>query len=129
MQLIFGLVAIGAFLLFVRWARNRKRPPIIATSESLAWAARFYRDEKSRNIAARFILIISEHSGAKISDLTPDTKFVDDLNLTDLEPVVILMATEEEFKIEFVESDAALFISIGRVIEYINQKSENENGA
>jgi acyl carrier protein len=128
-ELILGLLAIAAFLLFVRWARNRKPPPIIATPESLAWAADFYREEKIRNIAARFILIIIEHSGSKISDLKPDTKFIDDLHLTDLEPVEILMATEAEFKIEFSESDAALLISVGRVIEYINQKSENENGA
>lgn len=119
---MLGLLAVVALLAFVFWVRNRKRPPIIVTPEASAWGARFYSDAETRDVAARFIVIVSEHSGAKITRLTPDTTFVEDLKLTDLEPVEILMATEEEFKIEFSESDAATLISIGRTIDYISGK-------
>ena len=121
-KLMLGFLVVVAVPAFILWLRNRKRPPILVTPEASAWGACFYSDARSRDVAARFILIVSEHSGAKITQLTPDTTFIEDLNLTDLEPVEILMATEEEFKIEFSESDAASLISIGRAIDYISGK-------
>jgi len=50
--------------------------------------------------------IISQHTGAEISDISPEQDFMDDLNVADLELAEIIAAVEDELEIEIDQDDA-----------------------
>ena len=67
--------------------------------------------------------IIAKQLGVKVEEVTPQATFIDDLGADSLDTVEIVMALEEEFKIEIPDEDAEKMTNVGEAIKYIEQKA------
>jgi acyl carrier protein len=67
--------------------------------------------------------IIAKQLGVKLEEVTPQATFIDDLGADSLDTVEIVMALEEEFKIEIPDEDAEKMTNVGEAIKYIEEKS------
>lgn len=67
--------------------------------------------------------IIAKQLGVKLEEVTPQATFIDDLGADSLDTVEIVMALEEEFKIEIPDEDAEKMTSVGEAIKYIEEKA------
>ncbi len=67
--------------------------------------------------------IIAKQLGVKLEEVTPQATFVDDLGADSLDTVEIVMALEEEFKLEIPDEDAEKMTNVGEAIKYIEEKS------
>lgn len=66
--------------------------------------------------------IITEQLGVKKEDITRESSFVDDLGADSLDTVELVMALEDEFGTEIPDEDAEKLTTIGRAIDYIEEK-------
>ena len=66
--------------------------------------------------------IIVEQLGVKREEVTPEASFVDDLGADSLDTVELVMALEEEFRIEIPDEDAEKIQTVGDAIKYIDEK-------
>lgn len=73
-------------------------------------------------IEARVKKIVSEQLGIEEEDITPESSFVEDLGADSLDTVELVMAFEEEFKIEIPDEDAEKILSVQNAIDYIKEK-------
>jgi len=67
--------------------------------------------------------IIAEQLGVKLEEVTPQATFIDDLGADSLDTVELVMALEEEFKIEIPDEDAEKMTTVGEAIKYIEEKT------
>ncbi len=67
--------------------------------------------------------IIAEQLGVKLEEVTQEATFVDDLGADSLDTVELVMALEEEFKIEIPDEDAEKMTDVGQAIKYIEEKT------
>ena len=67
--------------------------------------------------------IIAKQLGVKLEEVTPQATFIDDLGADSLDTVEIVMALEEEFKIEIPDEDAEKMTNVGEAIKYIEEKA------
>lgn len=67
--------------------------------------------------------IIAEQLGVKLEEVTQEATFVDDLGADSLDTVELVMALEEEFKIEIPDEDAEKMTNVGQAIKYIEEKT------
>ncbi|MDP2943517.1 MAG: acyl carrier protein [Candidatus Omnitrophota bacterium] len=67
--------------------------------------------------------IIAKQLGVKLEEVTPQATFIDDLGADSLDTVEIVMALEEEFKLEIPDEDAEKMTNVGEAIKYIEEKS------
>ncbi len=74
----------------------------------------------------KLVSIISEFTNVDESQITKDTKFVDDLNVDSLDLVQIIMALEEEFDIEIDNDQAENIVTVNDAIEAINSRINND---
>jgi len=65
--------------------------------------------------------IIVEQLGVAESSVTMEASFIDDLGADSLDIVELVMAIEEEFKIEIPDSDAEKVVTVGDVVDYIKE--------
>ena len=65
--------------------------------------------------------VVADQFGEQISDLTPETRFVEDLNES-LEFTETIMACEEAFCIVIPDEEAASLLTIGLLATYIEMK-------
>lgn len=63
--------------------------------------------------------IISSILNIDESEITMDTKFIDDLGADSLDLMQVIMALEEEFDIEIPEEEAEKIVSVGDAVEQI----------
>ena len=63
--------------------------------------------------------IIAEVMNVPKEDITPDTKFVDDLGADSLDIFQIIMGIEEEFDIEINNDDAEKIVTVQDVVDQI----------
>jgi acyl carrier protein len=63
--------------------------------------------------------IIVEQLGVDESEVTGEAKFVDDLGADSLDTVELVMALEEEFKLEISDEDAEKIATVGDAVRYI----------
>jgi acyl carrier protein len=70
--------------------------------------------------------IVAEQFGGKIGDLTPDTRFVEDLDES-LEFTETVMACEEDFGINIPDEEAVKLVTIGLLAAYIESRFEVDN--
>ncbi|MFK5924808.1 MAG: hypothetical protein QM496_21730 [Verrucomicrobiota bacterium] len=100
--------------------------------EALEWAEKYYGEkvDREKGVAAKFIEILSEQVGASVAVCEPRTRFMEDLDMTDLEPVEVVMAVEEEFGLEPIKSEEAeeMFV-IDDLIQYIVRHVECDRRA
>ena len=68
--------------------------------------------------------IIREQLGIPTDELTPGTRFIDDLGCDSLDTVELAMELEEEFSIEIPDADLGdgTDKTVGEVIAYIERK-------
>ena len=67
--------------------------------------------------------IIAEQLGVKAEEVTPQASFIDDLGADSLDTVELIMALEEEFRVEIPDEDAEKMTSVGDAIKYIEEKT------
>jgi acyl carrier protein len=63
--------------------------------------------------------IIVEQLGVDEAEVRPEAHFVDDLGADSLDRVELIMALEEEFKLEISDEEAEKLTTVGKAIEYI----------
>ena len=67
--------------------------------------------------------IIVEQLGVEPGEVTPDSRFIDDLGADSLDIVELIMALEEEFDMEIPDEEAEKISTVGDVVEYLNTHS------
>ena len=63
--------------------------------------------------------IIVEQLGVDEKEVKPEAHFVDDLGADSLDVVELVMALEEEFKLEISDEDAEKLTTVKQAIDYI----------
>lgn len=63
--------------------------------------------------------IIVEQLGVDEKEVKPEAHFVDDLGADSLDVVELVMALEEEFKLEISDEDAEKLTTVKHAVEYI----------
>ena len=80
------------------------------------------------DIEQRIKEIIVNQLNVKESEITPEASFIDDLGADSLDTVQLIMTFEEEFKDEIngeiPESEAEKLTTVGKVIDYIKERSQ-----
>ena len=70
--------------------------------------------------------IIVEQLGVDEEEITLDASFVDDLGADSLDTVELVMAFEEEFKIEIPDKDAEKITRVKEAVEYIEANAKGK---
>ena len=73
-----------------------------------------------KSTLSKVMKIVSEEYGQKMSDLTPDTRLVEDHLPVDL--VLTLLACEEKFDIDIPDEEAEKLVTIGLLAAYIDSR-------
>jgi len=68
--------------------------------------------------------IVVEQLGVEASEVTPQSKFVEDLGADSLDVVELVMALEEEFDLEIPDEDAEKIATVGEAVKYIESHTE-----
>lgn len=63
--------------------------------------------------------IVAEQLSVEVSEVTPEASFIDDLGADSLDVVEMVMALEEEFKIEIPDEDAEKILLVKDAVQYI----------
>ncbi len=74
-----------------------------------------------KSIEERVKGIIVEQLGVNADQVTPESKFIEDLGADSLDTVELVMALEEEFGQEIPDEDAEKLQSVGDVIKHIEE--------
>lgn len=69
--------------------------------------------------------IIADKLSVNEEEITMESTFVDDLGADSLDIVELIMALEEELEVEIPDEDAEGFKTVGDVVEYITEHTEN----
>jgi acyl carrier protein len=76
------------------------------------------------DIQERVKQIVAKQLSVDESKVLPEAKFIDDLGADSLDTVELVMAFEEEFKVDIPDSDAEGIRSVGDAIKYIEQHAK-----
>jgi len=66
--------------------------------------------------------IIVDKLGVEENKITTDARFIEDLGADSLDTVELIMQFEEEFDIEISDEEAEELTTIGKSVDYINNK-------
>lgn len=66
--------------------------------------------------------IIVDQLGVDPSEVTDEAHFIEDLGADSLDTVELVMAFEDEFKIEIPDEDAEKITTVGSAINYLKEK-------
>jgi acyl carrier protein len=75
------------------------------------------------DVAERVKKIVIEHLGAEEAKVTENASFVDDLGADSLDTVELVMAFEEEFKVEIPDDAAEKIQTVKDAIDFIKSKA------
>jgi acyl carrier protein len=70
----------------------------------------------------RFKTIVVSQLGVEPDQVTPEASFVEDLNADSLDLVELIMAFEEEYKMQISDEDAEKIGTVNQAWEYIQEK-------
>lgn len=76
---------------------------------------------EEKSIEDRIKEIIVEQLGVKPEQVTPEAKFIEDLGADSLDTVELVMGLEEEFGNEIPDEDAEKLVSVGDVLQYVEE--------
>lgn len=77
---------------------------------------------KKEEILEKLKGIIVDQLGVNAEDVTMEATFVDDLSADSLDIVELVMNIEEAFEIEIPDSAAERIVTVGDVVDYIQEK-------
>ena len=72
----------------------------------------------------RILLIIDPNKKEQLSKVNEDTRLQEELGLTSVSLLYLVVAIEEEFNIEFDDIGIEDFKTVGQTIDYIKSKLE-----
>ena len=75
------------------------------------------------DVAERVKKIVVEHLGVEDAKVTENASFVDDLGADSLDTVELVMAFEEEFKVEIPDDAAEKIQTVKDAIDFISSKA------
>ena len=73
-------------------------------------------------LAEKVKQIVIQQLGVKAEEVKPEARLVEDLGADSLDAVELVMALEEEFGVEIPDEDAAKLVTVGAVVQYLEQK-------
>jgi acyl carrier protein len=79
------------------------------------------------SVEERVKKIVVEQLGVEESQVTTEASFVDDLGADSLDTVELVMALEEEFKLEIPDEEAEKISTVGQAVKYIEEHLPKEN--
>ena len=68
--------------------------------------------------------IVVEQLGVEANEVTPQSKFVEDLGADSLDVVELVMALEDEFDLEIPDEEAEKIATVGEASKYIESHVE-----
>ncbi len=75
------------------------------------------------DIEAKVKELIVEELGVEESEVKPEANFIEDLGADSLDTVELIMKLEEEFDIEIPDEEAEKLTTVGKVIDYLKEKT------
>jgi acyl carrier protein len=79
------------------------------------------------SVEERVKKIVVEQLGVEEGQVTKEASFVDDLGADSLDTVELVMALEEEFKLEIPDEEAEKISTVGQAVKYIEEHLPKEN--
>ena len=70
-------------------------------------------------VQERVIKVVAETLNLEPAQITPDSKFVEDLGAESMQSVELIAAFEEEFDIEMDEEEALDVKTVGKAVDFI----------
>ena len=74
------------------------------------------------HIAEKVRQIVASQLTVKVDELKPEAHFIEDLGADSLDTVELVMALEGEFGIEIPDEDAEHILTVGKLVDYLEQK-------
>jgi len=108
----------------LQWFRKAKQVKAKTYENTDQWAAQHFPDSQ-RDIARRVADILVEQVGVDLDSLTPMTRFIEDLRMTDLEPVEVVMALEVEFGLSIPGADFEPLETITDLVQYLYERVQH----
>jgi acyl carrier protein len=84
------------------------------------------KEESSMSVEERVKRIVIDQLGVEEGQVTKEAKFVEDLGADSLDTVELVMALEEEFKLEIPDDEAEKISTVGQAAEYIEAHQSKE---
>jgi acyl carrier protein len=81
---------------------------------------------EKEEILERVREVVSEVLGVNVEDITPDSRFVQDLGAESIQSVELVAAFEEEFEIEMDEEAALQVQTVGTAVDFIARVVEEQ---
>ena len=106
---------------FLRWVSNLLRPKPAKYGSPLAWAADHFPVAQG-DVAARVAEILVDQLNVRLDDLNGDTRFIQDLQMDDLEPMEVLAALEAAFRMTIPVEETASLETISDLVRYLDAK-------
>lgn len=78
------------------------------------------------SVEERVKKIVMDQLGVEENQVSREAKFVDDLGADSLDTVELVMALEEEFKLEIPDDEAEKISTVGQAVEYIESHQSKE---
>jgi len=78
------------------------------------------------SVEERVKKIVIDQLGVEESQVTKEAKFVEDLGADSLDTVELVMALEEEFKLEIPDEEAEKITTVGQAVDYIDSHIPKE---
>ena len=75
------------------------------------------------NVSERVKKIVIEHLSVDAAKVTDNASFIDDLGADSLDTVELVMAFEEEFKVEIPDDAAEKILTVKDAIDFIKMKA------
>jgi acyl carrier protein len=78
------------------------------------------------SVEERVKKIVIDQLGVEEGQVTKEAKFVEDLGADSLDTVELVMALEEEFKLEIPDEEAEKITTVGQAVDYIDSHIPKE---
>jgi acyl carrier protein len=78
-------------------------------------------------ILERVCEVVSDVLGVNLQDITPDSRFVEDLGAESIQSIELVAAFEEEFDIELDEEAALQVQTVGKAVDFVADAIERQS--